>query len=84
MSHSFLTLSVVTGHLACFRVLAVVNDAAEKMRVRHIIELVFSSSLDKHPEVELPGHVMVLLFNYLRKLHTVFYPGCFGNIPPTL
>lgn len=84
MSHSLLILPVVSGHLACFRVLAVVNEAAKKMGVRIIFESVFPFSLGKHPDVELLGRGGVLLLNYLRKLHAVFYPGCFSNIPPTL
>ena len=33
-------------------------------------------SLDKYPQVELLGHVIVLFFNLLRNFHMVFHSGC--------
>lgn len=41
--------------------------------MRHLFELVFSFSLDKYPEVELLDRDSI--FNFLRKLRTVFRSG---------
>ena len=36
----------------------------------------FFFSLNKYPKLELVDHVIVLIFIFLRKLHTVFHSGC--------
>ena len=48
----------IDQHLGCFYVLPVVNTAAVN------IEVVFSFSLDKYPEVELLDHIIVLFLNF--------------------
>ena len=44
----------------------------------YVFELVFSFSLDKYPVVKLLGRIV--LFNFLRNLHTVFHIG-YSNLP---
>jgi len=42
----------------------------------YLFESVFSFSSDKYPELELLGNRVVLFFNFLRNVCTVFYSGC--------
>ena len=42
----------------------------------HLCEGMFPLSSDKHPEVELPDHVVVPFFNFLRRLRALSHSGC--------
>ena len=45
-------------------------------RCIHLFELGFWISSAKCPEVGLLGHIVVLCFNFLRTLHTIFFSDC--------
>ena len=72
MSHSFLTLSVVTGHLACFRVLAVANHAALNMEVQMALQDSDFISFKSIPQSGIAESYGSSNFNFLRNLCTVF------------
>ena len=58
----FFTYSSIDGHLDCFYVLAIVNNAVIDMGGMHIFfELVFSFFLNKYSEVELLHHLVALV-----------------------
>ena len=49
------------GYLSGFRILATINNAIMDIEVHISFVLVFSFSSDKHSEVELLDHTVVLL-----------------------
>ena len=76
----FFIHSSIGGKLACFHILASVNNPAVNMAVQ--IPLQHSGFLfpsDLFPEVELLKHMVVLFLIFLRSLHIVFHMP----LPPT-
>lgn len=45
-------------------------------RCMYLFKIVFSSSLNKYPKVELVDHTIVPLFYFLRDFYIVFHSGC--------
>ena len=62
IAHFFVHLSV-DGHLGCFYVLAIVNNAAVKGCI-YLFELVFLYSLEKYPGVKQLDHMVVLFLTF--------------------
>jgi len=60
-------------HIGYFYVLAIVNNTVIRTwECRYLFDIVILFPLDIYPEVRLLYH-MVVLFNFLRNLHTVFH-----------
>ena len=73
MYHIFFIYSSVHGHLGCFHVLAIVNNAAMNIGV-HVSFLirgfVFAGYMSRR------GSFSNYVFSFLRNLHTVLHSGC--------
>ena len=67
--------SSVNGHLGCFLILAVVNNAAVNIGVHVTFQISVFIFFDKYPGVELLGHIVVLFLVFLRNLHILFHSG---------
>ena len=62
MHHIFFIHSSISGHVGCFHVLHIVNKAAVNVEVQisfPVSVLIFFFFLDKYPEVELLGHMVI-------------------------
>ena len=72
----FIYLSI-DGHLGCFHILSIVNNATVNTEVHIFILMCIFFPLHKYSGVEFIWSYMVVLFLiFLRTFHTVFHSGC--------
>ena len=65
-----------TGHLGCFCILAIVDNAALNIGVYISFQITVFVFFKYIPRSGNPGSCDSYIFNFLRILHTVFYRGC--------
>ena len=72
--HIFFIHSSVDGHLGCFHVLGIVNNAAMNIGMYGSFSVMFFSGYV--PRHGIAGPYANLIFIFLRTLHTVLHSGC--------
>ena len=66
--HIFFTHSSIDGHVGCFHILAVTNNAAMNIGMHVFFELVLLFSFDINPGVELLSHTAIHTHSFCEML----------------
>ena len=76
MYHTFFIDSPTDGHLGCFQVLAIINNAASNIGVYVFFQISALGFFGYIPRSGIAKSKGSSMFNFLRKLHTSFRGGC--------
>ena len=75
-SHTLFIHSSVIGHLGCFHVLAIVNNAAVKMGMQISLQDSDLISFVNIPRSGIAQSYSNSIFSFVRNFHIVFHSGC--------
>ena len=76
MFHSCFTHSSIDGHLGCFHILVIVNNATMNTGVLMFFQISVLDSFVYIPRSGNSGSKGRSIFNFLKYLHTAFHSGC--------